>query len=89
VLVTGCSSGIGRATALLLAERGYRVLAGVRDSEHVAELTRPDLTLLEPLVLDVTKEDHIGPKKTTLLVPLSLFAKPVPRGSTAWSTMPG
>jgi len=60
VLVTGCSSGIGRATALLLAKRGYHVLAAVRDSEHVADLARPDLALLEPLVLDVTCEEHIA-----------------------------
>jgi len=44
---------------LLLAEQGYRVLAGVRDSEHVAKLSCPNLALLEPLVLDVTCEEHI------------------------------
>ncbi len=60
VLITGCSSGIGRATASLLAERGYHVLAGVRDPEHVAGLARPDLSQLDPFVLDVTKEDHIA-----------------------------
>jgi NAD(P)-dependent dehydrogenase (short-subunit alcohol dehydrogenase family) len=30
VLVTGTSSGVGRATALTLAAEGYRVFAGVR-----------------------------------------------------------
>lgn len=60
VLVTGCSSGIGRATALLLAERGFRVLAGMRYQEEVEELSRCDLPLLEPLPLDVTSDDEVA-----------------------------
>ncbi len=59
VLVTGCSSGIGRATALLLADRGYRVLAGVRCPEHAKQLTDAQLPRFEPLVLDVTKEKQV------------------------------
>src|SRR5882672_6353444 len=38
VLVTGCSSGIGRATARLLRERGWRVFASARDPADVARL---------------------------------------------------
>ncbi len=30
VVITGCSTGIGRATARLLDEKGYRVFPGVR-----------------------------------------------------------
>ncbi len=60
VLITGCSSGIGRATALLLAESGYRVLAGVRCAEQAAKLVRPELPSLEPLLLDVTSEDDVA-----------------------------
>ena len=39
-LVTGASSGIGRATAALLAERGARVLATARDGDKLAALER-------------------------------------------------
>ena len=33
ILVTGTSTGIGRAATFTLAENGYRVLAGVRKRE--------------------------------------------------------
>jgi NAD(P)-dependent dehydrogenase (short-subunit alcohol dehydrogenase family) len=60
VLVTGTSSGIGRACAEDLAGRGFRVLAGVRsesDGEDVRALA-PDR--IEPLILDVTDLDAIA-----------------------------
>lgn len=38
VLITGCSSGIGRYVATSLKARGYRVFATARKSEDVAEL---------------------------------------------------
>ena len=42
VLITGASSGIGRAAALYLAERGYRVVGTSRSMERLEDCsTRP------------------------------------------------
>jgi len=60
VLVTGCSSGIGRAIALLLAQRGYRVLAGVRRLQQAEQFSDSGLPNLEPVILDVTKEADVA-----------------------------
>jgi NAD(P)-dependent dehydrogenase (short-subunit alcohol dehydrogenase family) len=50
-LVTGASSGIGRATALLLAERGARVMALARNEARLAELAK--LADVETLALSI------------------------------------
>jgi NAD(P)-dependent dehydrogenase (short-subunit alcohol dehydrogenase family) len=59
VLITGCSSGIGQATARLLAAEGFQVLAGVRSEERAATLLDPRLPSLVPVQLDVTQVDQI------------------------------
>lgn len=59
VLISGASSGIGRATALLLAEKGYQVFAGVRSVEVGSELKQILPQRIEPVLLDVTKADQI------------------------------
>jgi NAD(P)-dependent dehydrogenase (short-subunit alcohol dehydrogenase family) len=52
-LVTGTSTGIGRACALHLSQHGFEVLAGVRDEADAP----PGL---EPVKLDVTSEADIA-----------------------------
>jgi len=59
VLVTGASTGIGRSTALMLAERGMTVYAGVRKAEDEADLAEAATGDLRPVRLDVTKPAHI------------------------------
>jgi NAD(P)-dependent dehydrogenase (short-subunit alcohol dehydrogenase family) len=53
VLVTGASRGIGEATALHLAERGFHVLAGVRKAEDGAALQAKARGRITPVRLDV------------------------------------
>jgi NAD(P)-dependent dehydrogenase (short-subunit alcohol dehydrogenase family) len=52
ILLTGCSSGIGRAAALEAALRGHRVFASARNRSDLAELEGREK--LEALALDVT-----------------------------------
>jgi NAD(P)-dependent dehydrogenase (short-subunit alcohol dehydrogenase family) len=60
VLITGASTGIGRATALWLDGRGWRVFAGVRREEDAASLRAAGSQRLEPLMLDVTDAGQIA-----------------------------
>ncbi len=60
VLITGCSSGIGRAAAIYLAQRGCTVFATVRkdsDAEALSALGESNLVPVCPL--DLSHRDHI------------------------------
>ncbi|HET9121827.1 MAG TPA: SDR family NAD(P)-dependent oxidoreductase [Solirubrobacterales bacterium] len=59
VVVTGASTGIGRATALRLDADGYRVFAGVRKDAHARDLAQAGSDRLTTVTLDVTKADQI------------------------------
>lgn len=59
VIITGASSGIGRAAAEYLAQQNWTVFAGVRKDED-ADLLRTQSKLIHPLILDVTKGDSVA-----------------------------
>jgi NADP-dependent 3-hydroxy acid dehydrogenase YdfG len=56
ILITGCSSGIGRAAAEYLAARGHTVYATARRLDAIAELQRAGC---RTLALDVLQEDSM------------------------------
>ncbi len=60
VLVTGASSGIGEATSLALAGKGFRVFAGARSAEKRAALEGRGGGRITPVPLDVTDEASIA-----------------------------
>jgi NAD(P)-dependent dehydrogenase (short-subunit alcohol dehydrogenase family) len=56
VLITGASSGIGRATAIYLAQNGYKVYGAARRIEKMQDLPTHGI---HPVYLDVTKEESL------------------------------
>ncbi len=66
VMVTGCSSGIGRATALQLANYGFQVFAGVRREQHLDNLLDLKRSNLVPILLDVTQDDDVARAVATI-----------------------
>ncbi|HWM63827.1 MAG TPA: SDR family NAD(P)-dependent oxidoreductase [Solirubrobacterales bacterium] len=59
-LITGASTGIGRATATHLDAQGWRVFAGVRREEDADSLRADASARLVPLMLDVTDPAQIA-----------------------------
>ncbi len=64
ILITGCSTGIGRACARGLAARGWRVFATARKTEDVAALQAQGL---EAQQLDLDDSDSINTAVNTVL----------------------
>ncbi len=62
VLITGATDGLGRALALLLAQRGYRVFGAGRSPEKLAQLdafAREKHLSLESITLDVCNDESV------------------------------
>jgi len=59
VLITGASTGIGRACALDLADRGFEVFATVRREADADRLAGERGERVRPLMLDVTDQESV------------------------------
>lgn len=60
IVVTGASSGIGRACALRFAGLGYSVLAGVRNGADGDAIQSASPQNIQPILLDVTRAESIA-----------------------------
>ena len=60
VLLTGASSGIGRITALYLAEQGYKLALLARSEDKLATLSQEMKEASVLLPFDLTALDQIG-----------------------------
>ena len=60
VLVTGAARGIGRATTLWLAARGWDVLAGVRNAADGSALAVAAPGRITPVTLDITDTEQLA-----------------------------
>lgn len=64
IVITGCSSGFGRVTALHIAKRGWHVFATVRKEADQESLLSEAATLLckeqlTPLICDITSPEQV------------------------------
>lgn len=57
VLVTGASAGIGKATAIYLAESGYNVYGAARRVEKMQELKAYGI---KPIAMDITNDESVS-----------------------------
>ena len=60
IIVTGTSSGIGRACALLLVRNGFTVFAGIRKPAEGESLRKEAGDRLIPLQIDVTDHERVA-----------------------------
>ncbi|CAM5776420.1 short-chain dehydrogenase/reductase [Labrys miyagiensis] len=59
-LITGCSTGLGRALARLIVDRGWRLIATARDASRLADLVEGAEDRVLALDLDVTNAGQVA-----------------------------
>jgi NAD(P)-dependent dehydrogenase (short-subunit alcohol dehydrogenase family) len=66
VVITGASTGIGRACALRMHQLGWRVFAGVRKESDADSLRAEVSPRLTPLILDVAVPESVAQARTVV-----------------------
>jgi len=67
IFITGASTGIGKATAILFQSKGWHVIATMRDKSQAAELEKlPNVTIMSLDVLETLNIDKLVKEVTTL-----------------------
>jgi NAD(P)-dependent dehydrogenase (short-subunit alcohol dehydrogenase family) len=66
VLITGASRGIGRATTMWLAARGWHVFAAVRRPEDGEALVASATGQITPVMLDISDDEQVAALETAL-----------------------
>jgi NADP-dependent 3-hydroxy acid dehydrogenase YdfG len=60
VVITGASSGIGRASAVALADKGHRIFAAARSEDRLQALREEAGPEIIPLQVDVTDQATVA-----------------------------
>ena len=85
-LVTGASSGIGLASAVRLANAGWRVFGGVRTEADATALRGQGI---EPVVLDVTDLEQISAARFPSWGRMQRRSTPSRRSRTSFASSSG
>lgn len=74
-LVTGASSGIGRETAIRLAQKGFQVIAAARRKERLDELAKQNPNIIPRSVdlSDAQARDHFSKELLNLADPVTVL----------------
>src|SRR5258705_1359463 len=59
VAITGAGSGLGRAVAIKLAAKGYRVFGTARSEQHVADLEKASAGNAAVTIADITDQSAV------------------------------
>jgi len=90
MVITGCSTGFGRVTAVHMAQLGWRVFATVRNEEDLESL-RAEATRLHcqehlvPMLCDITDEEQVGSLRRVVSEAIPLLDALVNNAGTAFA----